>query len=142
ISELLHNGMPAAPGACAVLKTLQEQGRNIALCTNSVTERAHLSLKNAITDTDFDMFGVFGEHIYSAVPTMNAKPAPDVYINVAKIFQVEPQRALAIEDTPSGIQAAKAADFTAIGYVGLHTDPDNAIGHLTRAGADGVMRHW
>jgi len=44
----------------------------------------------------------------------NRKPAPDVYQAVLKEFQIEPHEAIAIEDSPPGITAAKAAGLYCI----------------------------
>lgn len=142
LHKQLHNGMPVAPGADAVLRALHAQGRNLCVCTNSVPERAALTLKNAITNSSVHLPDIFKQHVYSAVPTMPAKPAPDVYVHAARQFEVEPARALAVEDTPSGIMAAVAAGFTAVGYVGLHDNQREAEEVLTQAGATAVMRHW
>ncbi len=42
------------------------------------------------------------------------KPAPDVYAAVAARLGVAPARAVVIEDTPTGIRAAKDAGCTVI----------------------------
>lgn len=42
------------------------------------------------------------------------KPAPDVYLTVAERLGVRPDRAVVIEDTPTGIRAAQAAGCTVV----------------------------
>ena len=44
----------------------------------------------------------------------HGKPAPDLYLLVAERLGIAPNDCLAIEDTTSGLAAAKAAGFTAI----------------------------
>ncbi|MDP3787830.1 MAG: HAD family phosphatase [Candidatus Chromulinivorax sp.] len=58
----------------------------------------------------------FGEHIYN-VDHVNKKykPAPDVYLHAAKMLDVQPCDCIAIEDSSSGIKAAKAAGMYCIG---------------------------
>jgi beta-phosphoglucomutase len=58
----------------------------------------------------------FGEHIYNADHVnRNYKPAPDIYLHAAKMLNVDPRNCIAIEDSASGIKAAKAAGMYCIG---------------------------
>ena len=43
------------------------------------------------------------------------KPKPDVYLHAAKMLETDPCDCIAIEDSPSGIKAAKAAGMFCIG---------------------------
>lgn len=142
LHKQLIQGMPAAPGAPQALATLHAQGRNLCVCTNSVPERAALTLSNVVTETSVHLPSIFRQHVYSAIPTMRGKPAPDVYLHAAQQFGVNPATCLAVEDTPSGVQAGLAAGFTVVGYVGLHTHPEDAASHLKAAGAHHVIPHW
>ncbi len=58
----------------------------------------------------------FGEHIYgiSKVDYV-AKPAPNIYLHVAKQLGVNPSECVAIEDTAHGIEAAQKAGMFCIG---------------------------
>jgi len=44
----------------------------------------------------------------------HAKPAPDLYLKAAANLGVDPKLCVAVEDTPSGVRAAKAAGMYAI----------------------------
>ncbi|MBO9308307.1 MAG: HAD family phosphatase [Chloroflexi bacterium] len=44
----------------------------------------------------------------------NAKPAPDIYLKAAACLGVPPERCVAIEDSPTGMQAALAAGIRCI----------------------------
>lgn len=46
----------------------------------------------------------------------NNKPAPDVYLAAASALNVEPSECVAVEDTPAGVHAAKAAGMFCVGY--------------------------
>jgi len=50
----------------------------------------------------------------SAMDEARSKPAPDVYLTAARRLGVSPERCLAIEDSPSGVLAAKAAGMVCI----------------------------
>ena len=44
----------------------------------------------------------------------HAKPAPDIYLVACERLAVEPSEAVALEDSASGVAAAKAAGLTCI----------------------------
>ena len=40
---------------------------------------------------------------------VNGKPAPEMFVNAAKAMKVAPSNCVVFEDSPKGIEAAKAA---------------------------------
>jgi beta-phosphoglucomutase-like phosphatase (HAD superfamily) len=144
--EWLHHqikaGLKPAPGFVDAIRELHTHQRRLCICTNSVAERAALSLGNAILEGTPTLAAIFGAHVYSAMPDLGPKPAPAVYLHAARVFGVDPSECLAVEDTPTGVQAALAAGYTTVGYVGLHDDPAKATEILFAAGAHHVMQHW
>lgn len=54
-------------------------------------------------------------HLFETVVTIDdvgsAKPAPDLFLTAAARLDVDPQACLVFEDSPQGIEAAKAADM-------------------------------
>jgi beta-phosphoglucomutase-like phosphatase (HAD superfamily) len=50
----------------------------------------------------------------SALDEPRGKPAPDVYLAAARRLQLSPARCLALEDSPAGVLAAKAAGMTCV----------------------------
>ena len=82
----------------------------------------------------------FGDRLYTAQMVKHGKPAPDLFLYAAGKMQADPSRALVIEDSVSGVQAAKAAGMMVWGFVGgshYHGRDGRAI--LTAAGADRVF---
>lgn len=62
------------------------------------------------------------EHIFSAQQVHLGKPAPDLFLYAAKNMGFEPNQCVVIEDSPAGIEAAKAAQMSVIGFTaGSHT---------------------
>ena len=58
----------------------------------------------------------FAEHIYHVDHVKKAyKPNPDVYLHSAKMLNLDPSECIAIEDSSSGVKAAKAAGMYCIG---------------------------
>ncbi len=56
------------------------------------------------------------QEYYSGEDVPNGKPAPDIFIKVAKLLRVRPQECLVIEDSKNGVLAAKRAGMRTIGY--------------------------
>ncbi|HEV7341811.1 MAG TPA: HAD-IA family hydrolase [Sphingopyxis sp.] len=80
------------------------------------------------------LFGLghhFGDHVYSADGWDRGKPFPDIYLAAANGLGVDPALCLAIEDSPTGAQAALAAGMTVIGFCGA--------GHIVDRAAHGDM---
>lgn len=57
-------------------------------------------------------------HIYSASMVKNGKPAPDLFLHAAREMQVDPMHCVVIEDSPAGIEAAKAAGMKVFAFTG------------------------
>jgi HAD superfamily hydrolase (TIGR01509 family) len=57
-------------------------------------------------------------HIFSATMVKNGKPAPDLFLHAAREMGVEPEHCVVIEDSPAGIEAAKAAGMRVFAFTG------------------------
>jgi HAD superfamily hydrolase (TIGR01509 family) len=90
--------------------TLVDQLRGripIAVASNSSRELVVTALRGAGLG-EFDA-------IVAAEDVAQAKPAPDAYVEACRRLGVDPGRAAAIEDSPAGATAAKAAGMLVIG---------------------------
>lgn len=77
----------------------------------------------------------FGERLYCADQVARPKPAPDVYLAAARGMGVAPEACLVVEDSVTGVTAARAAGMTVLGFVGgTHIDDAHASA-LREAGA-------
>jgi beta-phosphoglucomutase-like phosphatase (HAD superfamily) len=54
----------------------------------------------------------------------NGKPAPDLFLHAAERMGVAPERCVVVEDSRSGVEAARAAGMRALGYAGGLTPAD------------------
>lgn len=63
-------------------------------------------------------FGIVGEfaRIVSGEEVNKGKPAPDVYLEAAKLLGVRPGNCVVLEDSMHGVAAAKAAGMKCIGF--------------------------
>jgi HAD superfamily hydrolase (TIGR01509 family) len=81
------------------------------------------------------LYGRFAPHIFSAVQVKHGKPAPDLFLFAADQMKTAPSHCLVIEDSVSGVTAARAAGMSVLGYHGgSHCRPTTAA-TLSAAGA-------
>ncbi|MFN7830875.1 MAG: HAD family hydrolase, partial [Bacteroidota bacterium] len=64
------------------------------------------------------------------------KPHPDVYIHALEQLGLKPHEALAVEDSPTGVKAAKGAGLFTVGFLGAAHVHDGHGRKLKTAGAD------
>ena len=77
---------------------------------------------------------LFDGRIFSAAEVERGKPAPDLFLHAAHTLGHRPEGCAVVEDTPVGIEAARAAGMTALGFA------DNvSAGALKAAGADATF---
>jgi HAD superfamily hydrolase (TIGR01509 family) len=104
------------------------------VASSSDLDRVALSLKLT------GLAPYFGDRIYTAQMVAHGKPAPDLFLYAAEKMGVQPPRTLVIEDSVSGVQAAKAAGMMVWGFVGgSHYGRRDGRAILTAAGADRVF---
>ena len=64
------------------------------------------------------LLGHFDGRMFSTTEVANAKPAPDLFLYAASRMGVQPNRCVVVEDSKSGIAAARAAGMRSLGYAG------------------------
>ena len=60
----------------------------------------------------------FEGRIFSTTEVAHGKPAPDLFLHAAGRLGVDPAHCVVVEDSPFGVQAARAAGMRAFGYAG------------------------
>jgi HAD superfamily hydrolase (TIGR01509 family) len=98
----------AMDGAVELLDALHRAGIPVALVSNSPSKLVARALESA------GLSGVF-ETVVTPEPPLRPKPAPDVYKEACRALGVETAGAMALEDSPTGVAAARAAGITVIG---------------------------
>jgi len=110
-------------------------------CRKAVASSSSLrSLENKLRRTE--MWGEFAPHIYSAEQVGHGKPAPDLFLHVARRMGVEPGSCLVIEDSAHGVTAARAAGMRVWGFIGGGHLKASSGEHLLGAGAERIIEHW
>ena len=109
IYQRFRSDLKPIPG---IAEALARIGGKRCVASSSQLERIRLSLE--ITGLrDF-----FEPHIFSASMVARGKPAPDLFLHVAREMGVAPENCTVIEDSPAGIAAAKAAGMRVFAFAG------------------------
>ena len=90
------------PGAYEALEAVSTAGYPLAIASSSTSEIIAAVLQTLGIERYFQV-------TQSAEHEPYGKPHPGVYIEAARRLGVEPRRCLALEDSPNGVIAAKAA---------------------------------
>jgi HAD superfamily hydrolase (TIGR01509 family) len=101
------------PGASALLDTLDAAG--IPYCVAS--SGSHEKMRTTLGRTG--LLARLDGRLTSSLETARGKPFPDVFLLAASRMGVAPARCVVIEDSPLGIEAARAAGMRPIGLAGL-----------------------
>jgi HAD superfamily hydrolase (TIGR01509 family) len=112
------------------------EGLKIPYCVASSSDLDRVALSLSLTG----LAPHFDGRLYTAQMVERGKPAPDLFLYAAEKMQANPNRSLVIEDSVSGVTAAKAAGMTVWGFVGgSHYQSRDGTALLYNAGADRVF---
>lgn len=107
VLELLAHPVEPLPGVRELLRELKSRGVPVGLASASLRQWVDATLAGIGLAGEFDTTVAAGE-------VAQAKPAPDLYLKAAANLGVDPTCCVAVEDTRSGVRAAKAAGMYAI----------------------------
>lgn len=104
-----------------------------AVVSNSRLTRIAASLERVgLTD-------LFGPRVFSAEQVERPKPHPDVYLHAARELGVDPARCLVVEDSVTGLTAARAAGMKTIAFVGASHVPKGYAQVLRNLGVTRIV---
>ena len=105
-----------------IAEALAGLSQPVCVASSGTPERIRLGLETV------GLYDGFHPHLFSASMVRHGKPAPDLFLYAAARMGAAPERCLVIEDSPAGIEAARAAGMTAIGFCGGSPLPAGARG--------------
>jgi len=112
-------------------------GGDYCVASSSDEERIEICLRKT------GLWDLFEGRIFSTTRVQRGKPAPDLFLLAARERGAAPERCLVIEDSVSGVTAAKAAGMTAYGLAaGSHFAILDQRQALLAAGADQILESW
>jgi len=132
VAELEH-GVEAMVGARDLLEALKRRGTPIGLVSNSPLRFVLRSIEIVGFHEEFDV-------VLSAHEVAAPKPAPDPYLEACRRLGVEPgPDVVALEDSPTGVAAARAAGLRVIGVPSLDGIELEEAHHIAESLADEVI---
>ena len=127
VADVFKTDLKAVDGVEDIIINL-----NIPFCIAS--SGSHEKMKTTLGVTGLSQY--FTSNIYSTRDVARAKPYPDVYLHAAEQMGFTPTECLVVEDSVLGVQAAKAAGMTVIGYTSSMSSEK-----LLAAGANLTIEH-
>jgi HAD superfamily hydrolase (TIGR01509 family) len=113
--ELLLTGLKPLPGVREWLDEAESLNIVVGVASSSPRDWVESRLTQAGLDGRFRIVSCRDEGL-------RAKPAPDIYLDACRRLNVEPNRALAIEDSTNGVVAAKEAGLWCLAVPNVVTE--------------------
>jgi HAD superfamily hydrolase (TIGR01509 family) len=110
-TEALRGSVKPMPGAHEIVARARLAGLSIALATSGMRIHVEISLRET------GLAGLFDSETTGDEVT-RGKPAPELFQKAAARLGVEPGGAVVLEDSPLGVEAAKAAGMRVIAVLG------------------------
>jgi HAD superfamily hydrolase (TIGR01509 family) len=134
VAELEH-GVEAMVGARELLGRLRDRETPIGLVSNSPLRFVVRSLQIVGLQDHFDI-------VLSAHEVAAPKPAPDPYLEACRRLGVDAgPSVVALEDSPTGVAAARAAGLTVIGVPSIEGVALDEAHHLAESLLDEIVSH-
>jgi HAD superfamily hydrolase (TIGR01509 family) len=129
---LFRRELRAVHGITQAIAAVNRAGHACCVASSSSPERLTLALD--VTG----LSGFFGANVFSSTLVPHGKPAPDLFLYAADKMGFTPAISVVVEDSISGIKAARSAGMYAIGFTGGTHCAASHRDDLSRAGADRI----
>lgn len=113
VMELIQSEDCVIQGVKGFIEKLKARHLKIGLATNAPQKIIPTVLERTKTTQLFDV-------VSSADFEVKGKPHPAIYLKTAKMLKVRPEECAVIEDSETGMRAAKNAGMTVIAYTKEH----------------------
>ncbi|MDQ0959949.1 HAD superfamily hydrolase (TIGR01509 family) [Streptomyces sp. B4I13] len=114
VFEAFERELRPVPGAVAVLEKLAADEVPYCVASSGSHERIRVGHRTTGLDRWFD-----DSRVFSSQDVGKGKPAPDLFLFAAERMGVEPGRCVVVEDSPLGVQAARAAGMDVYGFTAM-----------------------
>ena len=125
--NLARNNLQPFSGVIELLEYLKQSLLQITVASSGTHEKIQFNLEQGKLQKYFSI-------ITSADEVQHGKPNPDLFLLSAKKINLNPSNCLVIEDSVSGIKAAKAANMFTVGVTNTFDSKT-----LLEAGADKIV---
>ncbi|WP_131782718.1 HAD family hydrolase [Legionella gresilensis] len=107
------SNLPIIEGFPEFLIKMATQVKKLAICSGSTKNE----INSALAKIAQGKLQTYFDTIITSEDVSHGKPSPEGYLLTAQRLNIIPENCLVIEDTPFGIQAAKAAGMQVIGLL-------------------------
>ncbi|MGA9591256.1 MAG: HAD family phosphatase [Salegentibacter sp.] len=114
LSEIRKLSLQLNKGVEALLKDLKKNEFRLSVGSSSPKKIIELFLEKTGIAHLFD-------HAVSSEEVTHGKPAPDIFLRIASLYEIAPEGLVVVEDSRNGVVAAKAAGMRCIGYVNANS---------------------
>ena len=125
--EVFDTELAPVPGVIEALDRI-----SLPSCIASSATHEHLRYTLGLTD----LFERFAGRIFSAEEVAVGKPAPDLFLYAAERMEAQPAGCVVVEDSRSGVQAARAAGMRVLAFAGGLTPAELLDGPATTVFGD------
>lgn len=108
--EVCKDRLEPVKGIMAVLDYLRDNQIPFCVASNGKHEKMQVTLAKT------GILPYVEGRVFSYEDVTRGKPSPDLFLHAAKVMNVDPARAIVVEDSLTGIQAAVAAGMRPLGY--------------------------
>lgn len=129
LTVLQQHEVPCVPGVDDLLHRLHSAGCRLSVASSSPRVLIGLFIEKL-------GFRPYFDHVVSSEDVREGKPAPDIFLEVARRYGQPPARFTVVEDSANGVRAAKAAGMRCIGYQASNS------GHQDLSPADMVTQDF
>lgn len=134
VTELVSEHGAAKPGVAHALEFFSRRGARLAVASSSNYSIIDAVLARLAISERF-------EALHSGESERFGKPHPAIFLGAARKLAAAPERCLVLEDSPSGVAAAKAAGMRCIAVLDAETVGSEGVAEERRrlAAADFVL---
>ena len=108
----LSEGVEPVGGVLDVIDAVEAAGLRTCVASNGPHPKMEITMGSAGVRERFE------GRIFSSADVGRGKPAPDLFLHVAREMGVAPEACIVIEDSALGVRGARAAGMAAYGYTG------------------------
>jgi len=123
-AAMFETGVRRMPGVVEALERLAALGLPVCIVSNGPIAKIRQSLRVA------GLADHFGERLFSAYEVGSWKPDPGLFLHAAREMGVEPARCVVVDDSATGVEAARRAGMRALWYL-PHGAPAGIPPHAT-----------
>lgn len=117
LKVIAAQGVKVYDGAVTLVKYLRQHGVKVAVISASENTVAALTAAGIVDLFDARVDGHTVKELH-----LQGKPAPDSFLEGAKMLNVDPSAAVVVEDALAGVQAGRAGNFALVVGVDNHDD--------------------